>query len=98
MSNIDIDKYINLINNNNDIKGEKCLICHMNDLKKNLIQLNCKHYFHKSCLSNKKKIKCTYCKKKHIFKNQACSEKCSNIIKSGKNKGKICNRINCRYH
>lgn len=98
MSNINIDDYIALINNNQKIKGEKCLICHMNDLKSNLVQLNCKHYFHKSCLGNKKIIKCNYCNKKHTFNKQSNSQKCQQVLNSGKNKGKICNRINCRYH
>ena len=98
MSNINIDDYIILINNNNKVTGEKCLICHMNDSKDKLIQLGCKHYFHKNCLPKKKIIKCTYCNKKHIFKNLSISGKCIHLIKSGKNKGKVCNRTNCRYH
>tara|TARA_B110000902_G_C14036154_1_gene485989 strand:- start:213 stop:530 length:318 start_codon:yes stop_codon:yes gene_type:complete len=102
MTDINIDEYINYINNNNNIKGEKCMICHMNDTHNNLLKLNCNHYFHKHCLSKKMIIKCKYCNKKtkikSISKNISLKVKCKIVLSSGKNKGNICNRINCGYH
>tara|TARA_B100001248_G_scaffold262646_1_gene260361 strand:+ start:1119 stop:1460 length:342 start_codon:yes stop_codon:yes gene_type:complete len=56
------------------------------------------------------KIICPYCDKKIVIKKKVCipvtksNEKlkedniCKFILKTGKNKGMICNRINCRYH
>ena len=105
MTEINIDDYISFINNNNKIKGEKCMVCHMNDLKKNLLKLDCNHYFHESCVKKKNNvIKCKYCNKKTKLKSKGSSKKsnknkkCQAILKSGKNKGKKCNRINCGYH
>lgn len=104
--NINLDDILNEIKNNNKIKGEKCMICHMNDLKTNLLKLKCNHYFHSNCLNtnsknNGKTIKCLYCDKKTIFKNKINNDNknlCNVILKSGKNKGKECGRKNCHYH
>lgn len=106
MTNINIDEYITHINNNNNIKGEKCMICHMNDTYTNLLKLKCNHYFHKSCISKKHKtiVKCKYCNKKTTLSskgsknNKSKSIKCNIILQTGKNKGNKCNRINCGYH
>tara|TARA_B110000858_G_C17637194_1_gene396295 strand:- start:360 stop:668 length:309 start_codon:yes stop_codon:yes gene_type:complete len=100
MTDINIEDYINYINNNNNIKGEKCMVCHMNDTLDNLVKLNCNHYFHKTCLPKKNIIKCLYCNKKTKLKSSKTvnNNKCNVILKSGKNKGKVCNRINCGYH
>lgn len=101
MTDINIDDYISFINKNNNIKGEKCMVCHMNDSIDNLVKLSCNHYFHKSCLPKKNVFKCTYCNKKTKLKSSKKStsgNKCKVILKSGKNKGKPCNRINCGYH
>ena len=100
MTDINIDDYITYINNNNNIKGEKCMICHMNDTIDNLVKLSCNHYFHKSCLPKKNTVKCLYCNKKTKLQNtkKVSNNKCKIILKSGKNKGKPCNRINCGYH
>ena len=91
-------KYVNKMNN---IEGEKCLICHFPDKKNNLIQLSCKHFFHSRCLDLKdsKYIICPYCDCK-TFKNDlnSFSDRCSIILKSGVNKGKPCNRSNCKLH
>ena len=53
MTEINIDDYIAYINENNKIKGEKCMVCHMNDDEKNLLKLDCKHFFHKACIKKK---------------------------------------------
>ena len=114
MNEINIDDYINLIMKNNKVKGERCLLCHMNDTIENLIILDCKHYFHKDCLSSKKSIKCPYCDKKTnllkplIVKNKKDKKVkkggkikdklCKVILKSGARKGEQCGRTNCGYH
>lgn len=108
---MDIEKLFELVKKENKIKGEKCMICHF-ATKKNMIKLNCNHYFHKECLGPKKKIKCLYCGKVTLLKkeNKIINKKdkkksskikeikCNAILKSGKRKGEICGRINCGYH
>lgn len=47
--------------------------------------------------------KCIICKKRHYFSDKFCInhfniKKCDAIFKSGKRKGKKCNRINCKQH
>lgn len=113
INDINIDDFINIINNNNKIKGEKCMVCHMNDSIDNMILLDCKHYFHTECikLGKKKSINCIYCGKKTIFKKQLIikhkpvkkklktkTNLCKTILKSGARKGMECGRINCGYH
>ena len=93
--------------------SETCLICHFPDKKKNLLKLKCGHYYHSCCIFNDEKPKdnfkfiCPYCGLKQKIKlndsqdessKSASNLKCTAIIKSGINKGKICGRINCRYH
>ena len=61
------EKLLNMVNKLNSVTGEKCLICHFPDSNKNLIKLNCNHYFHSKCLEYSKStsiIKCPYCDKK----------------------------------
>lgn len=64
---MDIEKLFEFVKKENKIKGEKCMICHFAS-KKNMVKLNCNHYFHKECLGPKKKIKCLYCGKITLLK------------------------------
>lgn len=109
---MEFDNLLKIVMEKNKVKGEKCLICHFPDDCNNLEKLSCGHYFHLHCLkvdNTKKncKINCPYCNKKVTIKkikNNVEEEKddtksvCQFILKSGKNKGCVCNRINCRYH
>jgi len=62
---IEFDKLLSIVNKLNDVKGEKCLICHFPDTDDNLIKLNCNHYFHPNCLGIKSSlIVCPYCERK----------------------------------
>mgnify|MGYP001284061702 CR=1 FL=1 len=96
MSKNEYQELLKYVNNMNNQKGEKCLICHFPIKNKDLIELKCKHSFHKGCLNcNDKIIICPYCDFR--TKNEELSKvKCQAIIKSGLNKGKICNRENCK--
>lgn len=103
MIDINIDEIINSINQNNKLKGEKCMVCHMKDSNKNLIKLDCKHFFHNDCIQKKNNtITCLYCNKKTKLKKKITKTNdkniCKVILKSGKNKGKSCGRTNCHYH
>tara|TARA_B100001093_G_scaffold515600_1_gene592271 strand:+ start:424 stop:732 length:309 start_codon:yes stop_codon:yes gene_type:complete len=94
-------KLFNLVTKLNKEEGEICLICHF-PIKENLLKLKCGHYFHRQCLLNEKNkkystIKCPYCEKTSKLESKS-NDVCKAIIKSGINKGKICNRINCKYH
>ena len=92
MSNqLKYEDLIKMVEQKNEVEGEKCLICHFPDSKENLIKLSCSHYFHKSCLildkdklkeyeSKSFKITCPYCSKKASYK------KISNKSKDKKNK------------
>ena len=104
---MDFEHLMKIANKMNKIEGEKCLICHFPDNNKNLLKLDCNHFYHKNCLFNSSKIRstvtCSYCNKKTLFskakKLSLLNKKpCKKIIKSGINKGKICNRLNCKYH
>lgn len=100
MDNLFNQIYEKLIQDENN-EGDICNICHLK-VTKNEIKLECSHVFHKKCL--KKKIgKCPYCDKKYDITNKDKLETipnntCKVILKSGKNKGKECGRINCGYH
>mgnify|MGYP001170733117 CR=1 FL=1 len=107
LMSLEYQKLLNMVNKLNDVRGEKCLICHFPDKTENLIQLRCKHYFHENCIKNnnnqyKSYIICPYCEKstlKSQFINHSCIHvKCQAIINSGINKGNQCGRINCKYH
>ena len=107
---MDFDSLLKIVEEKNQINGEKCLICHFPDKAENLTKLSCSHYFHLSCLNvnfqkNKKskKIICPYCNTKATVKNnniinEEKLECCKVILKSGINKGKECGRISCKYH
>ena len=96
----EFDKLLKLVNKMNEKKGEKCLICHFPDSDNNLIKLSCNHYFHSECIPVNNKllnyIICPYCDQKSPVVEQVKS--CPFIISSGVNKGKVCNRLNCKYH
>lgn len=80
-------------NNNGDI----CSICHLK-VTNNEIKLDCSHVFHKKCLI-KKEGNCPYCSKYYTLNKKIITKNiCKIILKSGKNKGKECGRINCGYH
>ena len=77
-------------------------------------QLKCNHCYHVDCIKMKNGyIKCPYCLshnfgkkcricKKYYFDNKCESShdefKCKTILKKGKNKGKMCWKINCKKH
>jgi hypothetical protein len=106
------EKLLSLVSKINDCEGEICLICHFPDKDKNLIKLECQHYFHLKCIPSSNKlleyIKCPYCDKnckyhKGIVNTQnkqinISQLECQTIIKSGSRKGERCSRINCKYH
>ena len=98
---MNFDDLVNIVNKSKLKKGEDCLICQFpihNKTQK--IKLQCNHHYHKACLkSTKYHIRCPYCKKiskihKPIIKIKICNIK----IKTGKNKGNVCGRKNCRLH
>jgi hypothetical protein len=84
-----------------------CSICH-EELKDNLITLDCKHQFHYNCLINNKSqnltksiiVDCPYCRFTCKITNNNINIKpiinniilCNAIIKNGIKKGNICNR------
>ena len=96
------DDLFKMVKEMNQVKGEKCMICHFPDTNQNLLKLKCGHFFHKKCLAlpSSGYIKCPYCEQTCIMKedNNIPSVKCKVILKSGVNKGKECGRINCKYH
>ena len=96
----EFDKLLSVVNNLNNRKGEKCMVCHFPDNKKNLIKLSCNHYYHNNCITIINfKFNCPYCKKTTTFKRKNDSENvCKFVLKSGINRGKHCNRVNCKYH
>lgn len=101
MNNLNFDELVLLLENMKKIKGEECLICQL-PIKNNedSIQLKCKHNYHSKCINIKNKyISCPYCN--HVTLQNDIIKKenlCTAIIKSGINKGKTCNRINCKIH
>jgi len=95
------DKLLKLVNELNNVSGEKCLICHFPDKLENLVKLKCNHYYHSNCINSSKSesvIKCPYCDKKTKLQENKPSEICQTILTKGINKGKSCNRPNCFYH
>ena len=89
----------------NESTSEKCLVCHIPIEKNDIhIKLVCKHIYHPDCISYKSgKVKCLYCEQlslPEIINNNIINNinKCTVIMKSGKNKGKPCERVNCHYH
>ena len=109
----EFDKLLAQVHKMNKISGEVCMICQFPDKVENLLQLDCKHYYHNNCIkrmktSNCSYIKCPYCKKKTILetinkydipnKKSALGSICFTVLKSGPNKGMQCGRTNCKYH
>jgi len=100
MNNLNFDDLVNMLEKLKKEKGEECLICQLPITDNTSIKLNCNHYYHDKCLiMNNKFISCPYCNivtmKKNIVKQQNI---CKIILKSGKNKGKVCNKNNCKIH
>jgi hypothetical protein len=87
-------------------KGNECMICHFPITPgKDQITLSCNHSYDCSCFDTSKmkvNIVCPYCNRTtKIVKNQInkfIGAKCTVVLKSGKNKGNICGRVNCGYH
>ena len=102
MALTEYEKLLSQVNKLNLVKGEKCLICHFPDTEDNLTKLNCGHYFHLNCLNCKtSSIICPYCNRSTVLKKKTFHlevSKCTVILKNGKNKGKVCGRMNCKYH
>jgi hypothetical protein len=96
----DFDKLYELVSKNYKNKNEKCLICHFS-IEKEEIKLSCNHQYHFKCFDLNMNKKCSYCDKK-ITKNKNIkinnNINCNSLIKTGKRKGEICGRTNCKYH
>lgn len=100
-------KYCTELNNSS---SEKCLVCHIPIEKDDkYIKLSCSHLFHPECVKYKSgSLKCLYCEKTSVpelINNPTLKLDinpkvihCKIILKSGPNKGKFCDRINCKYH
>lgn len=95
----------------NESKNEKCLVCHIPiDSDEKYIKLECSHIFHSDCVKYKSGIlKCLYCEKSSTPSLLNYSNTnllpllpniiyCKMILKTGPNKGKFCNRPDCKYH
>ncbi len=95
----------------NESKNDKCLVCHIPiQSNEKYIKLGCTHIFHPDCIKYKSgTLKCLYCEKTSIpdlINNFNINSQllvpnlvyCKVILKSGSNKGKFCNRPNCKYH
>lgn len=97
-----MDDLFNQLYNNliieEEIDEDICNICHYKTTNDKL-KLVCGHIYHRECVKNLKS--CPYCGKSinpniFIIKNEL--NVCNSIIKSGKNKGIKCPRINCKLH
>lgn len=89
-----LQKYVEELNENKT--DECCLICFIGN-ENECDKISCGHYFHKTCLGNRKN--CPYCSKKiKNITNNLNNNICHIILKSGKRKGEECGRINCGYH
>ena len=94
---MDFEKLYALVESMDNSTKEKCLICHF-PIDTDELVLTCNHYYHSACLHMKShNIKCPYCDKSVSAKQQIIN-KCIFIMRTGKNKGLPCNRINCKYH
>lgn len=95
----------------NESLNEKCLVCHIPiESDEKYIKLVCLHIFHPDCVKYKSgSLKCLYCEKSSTpsLLNYSNSETlvvapnliyCKILLKTGPNKGKFCNRPNCKYH
>ncbi len=99
---MNFDELFNYCAKLNESTNEKCLVCHIpiQNTDKHL-KLQCSHYYHPECIKyTKGTIKCLYCEKISIPTIiQAVEDNvCAFLMKSGKNKGNKCGRINCKYH
>ena len=90
------DKLLNIIIEDDKNDGDVCNICHSKILD-DKIQLPCSHYFHKKCIKYDVG-NCVYCNKPFDLTINKLKIKCTSIIKTGPNKGKICGRLKCQYH
>ena len=108
MSFEELLKYCTDLNNS---PNEKCLVCHIPiNLDDKYIKLNCNHMFHPECIKyTLGSIKCLYCEKTSIptiFNGEPKIKNiinpkvihCKIVLKTGPNKGKFCDRIDCKYH
>ena len=96
MDNLFNELYNQILDEQN-IEEDVCNVCHYKTTS-DKVMLYCNHIFHKKCI---KKLKfCPYCEKPLKIKEEIVNEdsKCKFIMMSGKNKGKVCGRINCGYH
>lgn len=100
-------KYCTELNNSS---SDKCLVCHIPIEKDDKhIKLACSHIFHPECVKYiSGSLKCLYCEKtsvpsliNNLVLKPTLDPKivhCKIILKSGPNKGKFCDRPNCKYH
>ena len=98
-----ISNLFNLVEDLRKQKGNVCLICQFPiKEKKNELKLSCGHFYHNSCLKSKNYVLiCPYCNKatiKNGNKVTTNNDICKAILKTGKRKGQICNRLKCGYH
>lgn len=95
----ELENYVNKLNQQKN--DNYCLICNFGN-ENECVKLECNHFYHTKCL--KKLKKCPYCNKKvsilqkDIKQNKTNKLLCSVILKTGKRKGQVCGRTNCRYH
>lgn len=87
----------------NESESDKCLICHIPiESEDTYIKLGCSHIYHKECIKYKSgKVKCLYCNKlsiPNLINYKSNNIYCKVLLKSGINKGKLCNRFECKYH
>lgn len=97
---MNFDELYNYCAKLNESTNEKCLVCHtpIENTDKHL-KLQCAHYYHPDCIKYKKgSIKCLYCEKISIPTIVIKDNLCAFLMKSGKNKGGKCGRMNCKYH
>lgn len=105
---MNFDELVELASNMKEIKGEECMICHFpidENIVNNIMKLSCNHFYHKSCIDNlmkSKEVVCPYCQRStNINKIKPVKLPkviCTSIIKTGENKGKQCNKLNCKKH
>ena len=100
MNNLNFDDLVNMLEHLKKEKGEECLICQLPITDNTSIKLICNHYYHEKCLIIKNKfISCPYCNQVTLKKDKEKQKNiCQVILKGGKNKGKVCNRNNCKIH
>ena len=104
---MNFDELLKIVTSMKAIPGEDCLICHFPiDNPTNMIELSCKHIYHKECLEilkNYNNITCPYCQSRSKIstpKNKTTLPyiNCSAILKTGVNKGSPCGKNNCKRH